>query len=73
MRCVGSEDFSRERYNKELKKAFVWVWDGVKRNKGGYRWFNMVAYITYRKDDAEAVKEYYKHKYNANMVQLRKW
>ena len=35
---VGSEDFSTERLH-GLKHYRVFTWDGEKRNRGGYRWF----------------------------------
>lgn len=34
----GSEDFSVERLN-SLKYYRIFTWDGEKRNKGGYKWF----------------------------------
>lgn len=34
----GSEDFSVDRLN-GLKYYRVFTWDGEKRNKGGYKWF----------------------------------
>ncbi len=35
----GTEDFSSERYNR-LPVYQIWTWDGIKRNKGGKRWFD---------------------------------
>lgn len=70
---AGSEDFSPERYNKEVKDAFVWTWDGVKLNKGGHRWFEQRGYIKYRRSEAKQVKEYMATKYaGVALVQLRK-
>ena len=69
---TGSEDFSTERYNYELEERWLWTWDGNKRNKGGHRWFELHGYIRYRKSDRAKVKAYYKQKYNATEVQLRK-
>lgn len=34
----GTEDWSRERA-KNLMVVNAWAWDGERRNKGGYRWF----------------------------------
>ena len=42
--AVGTEDFSRERYN-NLKDYRIFTWDGEKRNNGGYRWFEEEAYV----------------------------
>lgn len=71
LKQTGTEDFGRERWNNEIRQAFVWTWDGKKRNKGGHRWFECVGYITYRRSEVKEVKEYMKRKYNAELVELR--
>lgn len=68
---VGSEDFSLDRYNVEMMWKFVWTWDGVKRNKGGHRWFECQGMVRYTRKDARAVKEHFKRVYNAELVELR--
>ena len=68
---VGSEDFSIDRYHKELREAYVWAWDGERRNKGGFRWFDFEGRTIYRRKDVKLVKEHYKRVYNAAVVELR--
>ena len=68
---VGSEDFSADRYHKEMMWKFVWTWDGVKRNKGGHRWFECYGMVRYTRKDVKAVKEHFKRVYNAELVELR--
>ena len=68
---TGSEDFSVERYRKNIDCSWVWVWDGVKRNKGGFRWFTCVGLIRYNAKDRKYIKAYYQSKYNAALVELR--
>ena len=68
---AGTEDFSTTRYNNEIRKRQIYSWDGEKRNKGDKRWFDCRGWITYRKSEAKAVKEYLKQKYNAAEIQLR--
>ena len=36
---TGTEDFITKRWN-SVKAHMVYTWDGTKRNKGGYRWFD---------------------------------
>lgn len=68
----GTEDFSRDRWNSTpFRSAFVYIWDGSKRNKGGYRWFVCKRWITYKRKDASLVKQYFKIHYNASEVELR--
>lgn len=68
---VGSADFSLERKKRELVHKFVYIWDGKRRNKGGYRWFECVGSVIYTRNDATAVKEHFKRIYNAETVELR--
>lgn len=68
---VGSEDFSTERYFKELRGAWVWTWDGQKRNKGGYRWFELRCMTLYRRKEVKLVKEHYRRIYGAAAVDFR--
>ena len=70
---IGSEDFSPIRENTEMIGAWVWTWDGVRRNKGGKRWFEYQEFIRFRKSDRAAVRRYLKTKYPlAAAIQLRK-
>lgn len=68
---AGSEDFSKDRYHKELREAYVWTWDGEKRNKGGYRWFEFEGRTIYRRKDVKLIKDHYRRVYNAAAVELR--
>lgn len=52
---IGTEDFSAERWSK-MPMRFVYTWDGQRRNKGGYRWFDYDG--AYRTDDPKAFKKY---------------
>lgn len=68
---IGSEDFSAARYGKEVRWQGVFTWDGERRNKGGNRWFDYRGGITYRRSERNAIKDYMKKLYNAELVQLR--
>lgn len=69
--ATGSEDFSAEREAREIEYKWIYTWNGQKRNKGGYRWFDCQGTIKYRKSGKKAVKQYLKMKYNAEEAQLR--
>lgn len=68
---AGSEDFSGERYNREIVHKQVFSWDGEKRNKGGKRWFDDFGFVTINKRDSKIVKEYLSNKYKSTLLQLR--
>jgi hypothetical protein len=71
LKAIGTEDFSTKRYN-NLEGRAVYTWDGEKRNKGGYRWFDYQGY--FRTDNLKELKNYMELKYNnAAMVQIRKY
>ena len=68
----GSEDFSMDRYLAEVESRWIYIWNGEKRNKGGYRWFDMKGYIIFRKSEKKLVKELIKARYpEAEVIQLR--
>ena len=69
---VGSEDFSPTRERSTVDHAWVWTWDGQRLNKGGYRWFENMGYIRFRKSDRKGVKEYLFNKYKPIVLNLRK-
>lgn len=71
LRATGTEDYSPERRNKEVASHWVYTWNGEKRNKGGYRWFEDHGEISYRKSGKKALMQLLKNKYNAELVQLR--
>lgn len=66
---VGSEDFSRERYN-SLVKPGIYTWDGKKVNKGGKKWWDYRGWTVINKSDKKLAKQYIANKYNAE-VQFR--
>lgn len=68
---VGTEDFSLERYYREVEEKWLYTWDGQKRNKGGYRWFEGQGQVRYRKQDNKSAKKYYKNRFHAELVQFR--
>ena len=37
--AVGSEDFSMNRWNSYTAQFWIKTWDGQRRNKGGYKWW----------------------------------
>lgn len=67
---VGSEDFSKERYDQIVHKQ-VFSWDGEKRNKGGKRWFDDFGFVTINKRDSKIVKEYLTKLHGSTLLQLR--
>lgn len=69
---VGSEDFSYERYKKEVNEKFVYIWDGTKRMKNGHRWFDCCGMIRYKRSERKKVLRYLKNKYkDSTVLQLR--
>lgn len=68
---AGSEDFSGERYNREIVHKQVFSWDGEKRNKGGKRWFDDFGFVAINKRNSKIVKEYLSNKYKSTLLQLR--
>lgn len=69
--CKGSEDFSPERQRIEIEERWVYAWDGKKRNKGGYRWFEDHGLCRFRKTEKKAVKQFMQRRYSAEILQLR--
>lgn len=71
--ATGSEDFTPERWKSEVAEHWVFTWDGEKRNKGGYRWFEDRGKYIYRKSGKKALEQLIKTKCNdVKMVQFRK-
>lgn len=68
---AGSEDFSPERNASETCSAWVWTWDGHRRNKGGHRWFDCRGIVKFRKSERKQVKELLLRKYRATAIELR--
>lgn len=67
----GTEDFSDKRYHKTIVEKRVFVWDGERRNKGGFRWFKYEGWVKFNRKDVSLVKAFIKAKYNAAEVDLR--
>lgn len=73
LRATGTEDFSPERWNSEVAAHWIHTWDGEKRNKGGYRWFEDKGKYTYRKSEKKALEQLMKTRYSdVEMIQFRK-
>lgn len=69
-KATGTEDFSiaRRRY---IRSASVHTWDGQKRNKGGYRWFDYHGNVKYR-GNGQALRKVLEKEYpTAQLIQLR--
>lgn len=69
---IGSEDFSPEREKLELDHISLYTWDGERRNKGGYRWFDCRGFYRIRKAERQAFKALMAKRYGAQLVELRK-
>lgn len=69
---IGTEDFSVERWWKDTDRKWVWTWDGKKRNRGGYRWFEEVRHLSFRKCQRSELRKLLKTWYpEAELIQLR--
>ena len=67
---MGTEQFSIERHRSAMKTAWIMVWDGQSRNKGGCRKWEEKEVVRYT--DRKALNEYAKNKYaDYTLVQLR--
>lgn len=72
LKYKGSEDFSAERYSKELIDKEIRTWDGQKRNKGDKRWFEFAGWIKYSRRHSKEVMELLKSRYpQAVAIELR--
>ena len=67
LKATGTEDFTRERL-KTLEYRFIYTWDGQKRNKGGYRWFELRETALINKDDLKELKKYMIDKYQDSEI-----
>lgn len=68
---TGSEDFSADRFRKEMMNKLVYAWNGTKRNAGNHRWFECIGTVNYKRGDAVYVKAMYRDRYNAVDIELR--
>lgn len=69
--AVGTEDFTPERYHNTVNNSNVFIWDGIRRNKGGYRWFDDTGFWKYRKSEKKLFKQYMSNRFKAEFVQIR--
>lgn len=57
---TGTEDFSAERWNKQTRLSWVYVWDGTRYNRGGKRWWECIGIVRHRVREGKLVKSLYK-------------
>lgn len=72
---IGSEDFSYERYSRELGRWHAYIWRSGSYNKGGYKKWEEAESFKVRKADTFLYKMYIYNRYGLfgeDMVQLRK-
>lgn len=71
---AGSEDFSTVRYRMSTTRAWVWTWDGRRRNRGGHRRFECRGYVTFRSSERTALRKYLRVKYpDADAIDIRRF
>ena len=69
---IGTEDFSADRYNKQVRLGWVYTWNGTRRNRGGNRWFDFQGSVQYLKGQAKDVKEFLKTRFpGAEVIDIR--
>jgi hypothetical protein len=71
LKQTGTEDFTAERWAKQVHSYSVHTWDGTRRMAGGQKWFdNLGIFWT---DDAAAFRKYAKSVHaDAADIQIRK-
>lgn len=69
---TGSQDFCPALEKSELDTVWVYTWDGERRNKGGFRWFDCRGFYRIRKAERQAFKALMAKRYGAQLVELRK-
>lgn len=70
--ATGSEDFSPERWHRQTRTAWLYTWDGSRRNAGGYRWFELQGTVKYLRSEARAVRAFLRTRYpDAAALELR--
>lgn len=70
---VGSEDFSPERYRKEIAVYETRTWDGCKRNRGGHKAWDQRDTYTVKCDNLKALKGFCKIRYATDNLMLVKF
>ena len=73
IKARGTEDFSYKRYWDTVDSGWIWTWDGERRNKGGYRWFDCIGlfHFTKGRNARKIFKDYIRHSYSAPVVEIR--
>ena len=54
---IGTEDFSRERWNEQTDFYSIWGWDGSHYNKGGHRYFDRLGECKINRRDVYKLKQ----------------
>ena len=67
---VGTEDFSIDRWNKQTSYGFVYGWNGIRRNAGGRKWWEVISAVRYRKGDRKHVLALYKQWRGADYAEV---
>ena len=71
LKQAGSEDFTTDRYSKQLHIYSIHTWNGEKRNAGGKKWYENCG--CYKVDTRDGLKEYAASIYpEAVEIQIRK-
>lgn len=71
---IGTEDFSRERWNDQTGFYFIWGWDGNRYNKGGHRYFERLGECQISRKDVYKLKQLaaiWNQKRNLALVDVR--
>lgn len=69
----GSEDFSPERYRKEIATYEARTWDGNKRNRGGHKAWDQRDTYTIKRDNLKMLKYFCKMRYSADNIMMVKF
>lgn len=68
----GTEDFSPARFHRDVKTAWVYVWDGIARNRGGKRSFIDEGRVLYNPKQSKEARAVLKSRYPwAKLIELR--
>lgn len=59
----GTEDFSPARFHRDVKSAWLYVWDGVSRNRGGKRRFTDEGRLLFNPKQGKEVRAFLHHRY----------
>lgn len=65
---IGTEDFSPERWSTQVRRGYVYTWNGTRRNRGGNRWFDYQGEITYRRGQRKDLDTFLKTRFPGTEV-----